>query len=95
LYDAGVAISRSPVFANVGVEPQLRVSPADFARLGVGSGANVRITSSRTTISLPVVADPAVPNGVAAIPFTADGDGAAMLIDSSASVTDVRVETKL
>jgi hypothetical protein len=39
------------------------------------------------------VADDSVPAGTAMIPFSADGGGAARLIDASAPVTDLRLET--
>ncbi len=94
LYDNGVAASHTDVFAPLRRTADLRVNPSDFARLGVERGAHVRISSARSTISLPVHEDAAVPVGVAVIPFTADTDGAAMLIDATAPVTDVRVETR-
>ena len=64
-----------------------------LAALGVDAGTQVRITGARTSLTRPVVGDAAVPAGVAFLPFPADGTGPAELIDVTAPVTDVRVET--
>jgi hypothetical protein len=53
----------------------------------------VRVTSSRTSLTLSTVAEEAVPKGVAQVAFDQAGPGAADLIDASAAVTDVRLET--
>ena len=71
----------------------LRVNPHDLAALGVDSGTEVKITAARASLTRPVVGDPAVPVGVAALAFPADGTGPALIIDTAAPVTDVRVET--
>jgi anaerobic selenocysteine-containing dehydrogenase len=69
------------------------VHPHDLADIGVEEGAQVRVTSARATITLPVRTHPTVPAGTARLSFTADGRGAAELIDTTAMVTDLRVET--
>ncbi len=51
------------------------------------------MTSSRTTFLVDAVADPAVARGVAVLPFNQHGVRATDLIDATAAVTDVRVET--
>jgi anaerobic selenocysteine-containing dehydrogenase len=73
--------------------PVLRVHPQELARLGVASGDRVKVTSGRGSRTVPVVADAGVPPGVASMPFTADGQGVAQLVDAGAPVTDLRVET--
>ena len=62
-------------------------------RLGVGAGDSVRVTSSRTTLTLPTLGDEGVPRGVAVLAFDQPGPGAADLIDATSEVTDVRLET--
>jgi hypothetical protein len=53
----------------------------------------VKVTSSRTTLLIDAIADPAVARGVVALGFNRPGVRAADLIDATAVVTDVRVET--
>jgi NADH-quinone oxidoreductase subunit G len=93
LYDCGRIVTCTPALAPLRNEPVLLVHPHDLARIGVEDGAQVRVTSSRGTITLPVRTHASVPTGVARLPFTADGRGAAELIDTSTMVTDLRVET--
>jgi NADH-quinone oxidoreductase subunit G len=93
LYDRGVMVSQSPSLAPLAPGSILRVSPYDFERLGVAAGASVRMTSSRTSVEVEIAADPGVPRGSAAVYFNQPGLDAASLIDASAPVTDVRVET--
>jgi NADH-quinone oxidoreductase subunit G len=90
LYDDGTLVQHSPSLSRLAPAPVLSVNPGDLDRLGVQSGGNVRVTSSRTTLELPVTADAAVPRGVAR---QARAGRAADLVDASSSVTDVRVET--
>jgi NADH-quinone oxidoreductase subunit G len=93
LYDAGTLVQRSPSLAPLAAPPCLRVHPADLGRMGVTTGARVRVSSSRTTLLLDVAADPNVLRGSAVLVFNAPGDGAAELIDAAHTVTDLRVET--
>jgi anaerobic selenocysteine-containing dehydrogenase len=93
MYDGGRIVTCTPALAPLRNEPVLLVHPQDLARIGVDEGTSVRVTSSRATIELPVRTHPSVPAGVARLPFTADGRGAAELVDTAAMVTDLRVET--
>jgi NADH-quinone oxidoreductase subunit G len=93
LYDGGRIVTTTPALRDLRVEPVLLVHPHDLADIGVEEGANVRVTSARATVTLPVRTHPSVPTGTARVPFTADGRGAAELIDTTAMVTDLRVET--
>jgi NADH-quinone oxidoreductase subunit G len=93
LYDHGRIVSETPAFARLVPDNVLRVNPHDLAALGVDSGTEVKITAARASLTRPVVGDPAVPVGVAALAFPADGTGPALIIDTAALVTDVRVET--
>jgi NADH-quinone oxidoreductase subunit G len=93
LYDGGRIVTTTPALAPLRKEPELLVHPHDLANIGVAEGDRVRVTSARATITLPVRTHPAVPAGTASLPFTADGRGAAELIDTASLVTDLRVET--
>jgi predicted molibdopterin-dependent oxidoreductase YjgC len=93
LYDRGRIVRETPFLADLVREPALRVNPHDLAAMGVEDGAEVRLTGAKATLNYAVVGDEAVPPGVGVMPFTADGEGAAVLIDVDAPVTDVRVET--
>ncbi len=87
LYDPGVVVTHSAAVAGLAVAPVVRLHPDELARLGIGADASVRVTSPRGSVTLPVVADGAVPAGVAWIPSSAAAD----LIDAAA-VTAVNVE---
>jgi predicted molibdopterin-dependent oxidoreductase YjgC len=92
LYDRGTLVSHSPSLAELGGPATLRLNPTDFDRLGVADGEDVRVTSSRGHITVPVSADASVPRGVAALPANGAGGRASVLVDASVPVTDVRVE---
>jgi NADH-quinone oxidoreductase subunit G len=93
LYDAGTLVQRSPSLARLANAEPLHVNPTDLERLGVTSGGQVRVTGSRTTVTMAAVADPGVPRGSARLVWNQPGDDASALLDSSSAVTDVRVET--
>lgn len=93
LYDGGRIVVETPSLAPLRKDPVLLVHAQDLARIGVDEGTPVRVTSSRATVTLPVLVHPSVPAGMARLPFTADGRGAAELIDTTTVVTDLRVET--
>ena len=93
LYDNGRMVSEAAALERVRRPFPLRISAHDAAGLGVESGAEVRVTSSRASRELTVEIDARVPAGIAKIDFSADGAGAAELIDVNTAVTDLRVET--
>nr|MDQ3384961.1 molybdopterin-dependent oxidoreductase [Actinomycetota bacterium] len=93
LYDAGTLVQHSPSLAGLASAAPLRVNPADLHRLGLTSGARIRLTSSRTSLVMVAEADLGVPRGTVALPFNQVGQFAADLIDATAAVTDVRLET--
>jgi NADH-quinone oxidoreductase subunit G len=93
LYDDGTLVQHSPSLAALAPGGAVRVSPYDLDRLGLTSGDAVRVTSSRGAITIAAEADTSVPRGLAVLAFDQAGAGAADLIDSSAMVTDVRLET--
>lgn len=94
LYDKGTLVAKSPSLAGLAPGTELRVSPADLERLGVGAGAEVKVTSSRTTTTLKAAADPSLPKGTALLHVNQpDGPDAGTFIDASSAVTEIRVET--
>ena len=93
MYDAGVLIQRSPALAGLAPGSRFRANPYDLSRLGIRPGDWVRVTSVRAALVLEAAADDGVPRGSAVVDFNQPGDGAADLIDATAPVTDVRVET--
>jgi formylmethanofuran dehydrogenase subunit D len=92
MYDDGVMLRHSPASAGLARSIQVRLNPVDFDKLGVDPGTVVKVESARGHLLTPVASDAGVPAGSAAIPFSVDGWAANTLIDSSAAVTDVRVE---
>ena len=93
LYDQGVAVQQSPSLAGLAPGSILRVNPYDFDRLGVTAGDQVRVHSSRADLRAEIAADAGLPRGAAAVFFNQADLQAASLIDATAQVTDVRVET--
>ncbi|MDQ1436765.1 MAG: NADH-quinone oxidoreductase subunit [Acidimicrobiaceae bacterium] len=93
LYDAGVLVQQSPALAPLAPGASLRAHPHDLGHLGVTTGDQVRVTSSRGSLTLRAVADSSVLRGSAVLAFNQPGPGAADLIDARQPVTDVRVET--
>ena len=92
MYDDGTLVQSAPALAGLAADAPLRVHPTVLDRLGVDSGTRVRAISPRATVTLPVVADPGVPRGVAAVALRRTG-GAGDLVDVGQAVTEVRVET--
>ncbi len=93
LYDAGVLVQQSPALAPLVPGASLRAHPHDLGHLGVTTGDQVRVTSSRGSLTLGAIADSSVLRGSAVLAFNQPGPGAADLIDARQPVTDVRVET--
>ena len=66
LYDAGRLVSSSPVTAALATGTALVVHPSDLSRIGVSAeGDDVRVTTPRGTVTLPVLADSATAPGTA------------------------------
>jgi anaerobic selenocysteine-containing dehydrogenase len=93
LWDAGVAVTRSPSLAHLAAPFRVRVNPTDLERLGAQSGQQVRLHALHKSCLLEAIADAGVPTGSASVPFNTPDGGAADLIDASAPVTDVRLES--
>ena len=93
LYDEGRLVSETPLLQRLVRAPGLRVHPSALARIGVDSGGQVKVTSARGSQVLPVHADDGVPAGIARMDFSADGLGAALLVDAGQPVVDLRLES--
>jgi predicted molibdopterin-dependent oxidoreductase YjgC len=105
LYDDGVLLAASASLAPLAGRATVRANPHDLGQLGVGTGASVRVRSSRGEVVLEAVADDGVARGVVSVAFNLHGDGhgngngadgsggASTLIDVGVPVVDVRLET--
>jgi NADH-quinone oxidoreductase subunit G len=94
LYDKGTQVATSRSLAGLSKPARIRLNPADLARLGLDAEATVSVSSPRGRVTLDAVADPGVPAGSAAMFVNHDGADPADLIDVSAPVTTIQVETK-
>jgi len=93
LYDLGTLVQHAPSIAGLTPGSTLLVHPYDLDRLGVTDGGQVKVTSSRTTLTVDAHASTLVPKGSAALTVNQPGPDPADLIDATQPVTDVRIET--
>ena len=93
LYDAGSTVTESPSLSPLAPGSVLLVHRSDRERIGVDDGGEVRVTTTRGSLTLPVCTDDATPQGVAFLAFNQPGAGAGDLIDAAEPVTDLRVES--
>jgi predicted molibdopterin-dependent oxidoreductase YjgC len=95
LYDAGRTVSSTPALAPLATGPAIVVHPNDLSRIGVAAeGDSVRVTSATGSVDVPVRTDTGVAPGTCFMPFAQDGSaGPNDLVDVTASVTELRVET--
>ncbi|MDP7068753.1 MAG: NADH-quinone oxidoreductase subunit NuoG [Acidimicrobiales bacterium] len=93
LWDAATATVHSPSLQALAQAPALKVHPNDLQRLGILSGDDVRVISTRSTETVTVIADENIRRGTAMLPFNQPGGGANRFIDADAAVNDIRIET--
>jgi predicted molibdopterin-dependent oxidoreductase YjgC len=95
LYDAGRTVASSPSLSSLAPGAALVVHPSDLPRVGVvAEGDIVRATSARGSIELPVRTDTAVAPGTCFMAVAQDpAVGPNDVVDVTASVTELRVET--
>jgi predicted molibdopterin-dependent oxidoreductase YjgC len=93
LYDDGTFVQQSPSLAPLSPGTVLRVNSYDFARLGVAVGAQVRIKTPKGQAMVAIQVDDGVPRGAAAVYVNQPGLALTELIDATARVTDVRVDS--
>jgi NADH-quinone oxidoreductase subunit G len=87
LYSPGVAVTHSEAVSGLAAADVVRLHPDELNRLGMASGAPVRVTSPRGAVTLPASADKGIPPGTAWMPLSATAD----LIDAT-TATFVTVE---
>jgi NADH-quinone oxidoreductase subunit G len=92
LYDGGTLLQHSPSLAPLAPGAGVRLHPVDFEKIGVPEGGEVRVTSSRGSVVLPLLADAAVPRGTAAVRANQPGPRIAELLDAGEVSIDVRIE---
>jgi NADH-quinone oxidoreductase subunit G len=94
LYGSDRVVAASPSLARLAEDgARLRVHPRDRDTFGVADGDRVRVTTSHGTVELPIEADPGTQQGTAFIASNRRGPGTGDLVDATAPVTDLRVET--
>jgi len=93
LYDNGSNVAHSASLAPLAPGSSLHMHPLDLDRLGAAVGAQVKVSSDRTSIVMPIVADESVTRGTVWAAWAQSGSNIGELIDSSRSVNDVKVET--
>ena len=93
LYDKAIVTTKSPSLAPLAGTRAVYVNPLDVTRIGSVVGAEVKVSSARATVILPLATDPSVQRGTAWVPFNQPGANIGELIDAAASVTDVRIES--
>ena len=93
LYDDGVALRTSDHLAKLAPGAVLHLNETDANRLGAGNGTHLRVSNAKGTLTVPAAVDAGVPKGVARLAFNQPGISAGTLIDATALVTDVTVET--
>jgi NADH-quinone oxidoreductase subunit G len=87
LYSPGVAVTHSEAVSALAATAVARLHPDELSRLGMASGAPVRVTSPRGAVTLPANADKGIPSGAVWMPVAAAAD----LIDAT-KATFVTVE---
>ncbi len=82
----------SPSLSKLPIGSGAHLHPADLARVGEPDGAEVKLISASGSVVLPLVADETVQRGTVWAPFNQAGADITDIVDSSAAVTDVRIE---
>jgi len=93
LYDDGTLVQQSPSLAPLVPGTVLRINGYDFARLGVAVGAQVRVKTPKGQAMVEIQVDEGVPRGVAAVHVNQPGLAVTSLLDATARVTDLRVDS--
>jgi NADH-quinone oxidoreductase subunit G len=93
MWDGGTQVQSVPALASLHPDPVVRVHPGVLAGIGAANGEPVSVRSSNGALTLPAVGDAGLPSGTAVLPWNLPGAHASDLIDASASVTEVLVES--
>ena len=89
-WHTGAMTRRAAVLDALAPVPTVSLAPAELRRLGVAAGAKLRVATRRGAVELWAKADPAVPDGVAFIPF-AYREAAANLLTHPQLDPDARI----
>lgn len=92
LYDGAQGTAKSPSLAGLAKGAGVYVHSLDRARIGVDEGVEVKVTSTRAMLVLPLHESEDVMIGTAWIPFNQPGADVRELLDLSSDVCDVRIE---
>ncbi|MFK8025864.1 MAG: NADH-quinone oxidoreductase subunit NuoG [Ilumatobacter sp.] len=92
LYDRGIGTAMSPSISALAPGAGAHLHPLDVEALGVTTGADVKLIGAKSTVVLPVVANPRIERGIVWAPFNQGGGTVEDLIDAEAAVTDVQIE---
>ena len=93
MFDTSVALRYAPSMAPLAKPATIHLHPLDLDRLDARAGTEVKVSSARGSIVMPLEADTDVLRGTAWVPFNRVGANIGDLIDCTAPVTDVRIET--
>jgi NADH-quinone oxidoreductase subunit G len=93
LYDLGTLVGHAPSLANLAAGTAIAANPTDLDRLGVGEGDRVKLSSPRGSLTVTITPDATVPAGTLAMAIGQGDPSPTVLIDATAPVTEVRVET--
>jgi predicted molibdopterin-dependent oxidoreductase YjgC len=93
LYDQGTLVQHAPSLAELAPGTELRVSSSDLERLGVPDGGRVKVSSARGALTVDARVDPSLPKGTAHLYVNQPGPDPTVLIDVTAPVTDIRMES--
>jgi NADH-quinone oxidoreductase subunit G len=92
LYDGAVGTAMSPSIAELAIDAGAHVHPLDLDRIGEPEGAEVRLVSASGAVVMSLVANASVQRSTIWAPFNQVGPNVSELVDSSAAVTDIRIE---
>lgn len=92
MYDQGTLLQHCDSSKGLARGAVAAMSPSSLATLGVAPGESVRLTSGDRSLVITTVSDPGVPAGVVVVPINHSDLTPATLIDSMATVCEVRVE---
>ncbi len=93
LYDQGTLLQHCVSSAGLAADPVVALSPHDLDTLGVSEGGRVKVTSAEGSITGVAQADPGLARGSVGLVANLEAVAPNQLIDASAPVTDVQVET--
>ncbi|MEO6627304.1 MAG: NADH-quinone oxidoreductase subunit NuoG [Aquihabitans sp.] len=93
LYDRATSTAHARSLAGLAPGPMLTANPDDLDRLGVAAGEQVKVTSSRGTLTAAVQPEATVPAGTVVLLWNQGDPSPTALIDATSAVTEVRVET--